>query len=75
GWRYHHSFAVLGILLARLTGRPLGEHLAEDLLAPLGRRPAPGAPGRGSDARQRNAGGASPGHQHSPDRDVPGSDP
>ena len=24
GWRYHHSFAVLGILMARLTGRPLG---------------------------------------------------
>ena len=36
GWRYHHSFSVLGILLARLTGRPLGEHLAEDLLGPLG---------------------------------------
>jgi CubicO group peptidase (beta-lactamase class C family) len=36
GWRYHHSFAVLGILLARLTGRPLGEHLAEDLFDPLG---------------------------------------
>jgi CubicO group peptidase (beta-lactamase class C family) len=36
GWRYHHSFAVLGILTARLTGRPLGEHLAEDLFGPLG---------------------------------------
>ena len=36
GWRYHHSFAVLGILLARLTGRPLGEHLADDLFDPLG---------------------------------------
>jgi CubicO group peptidase (beta-lactamase class C family) len=36
GWRYHHSFALLGILLARLTGRPLGEHLAEDLFEPLG---------------------------------------
>jgi CubicO group peptidase (beta-lactamase class C family) len=36
GWRYHHSFGVLGILLARLTGRPLGEHLAEDLFGPLG---------------------------------------
>jgi CubicO group peptidase (beta-lactamase class C family) len=36
GWRYHHSFAVLGILMARLTGRPLGEHLAEDLFEPLG---------------------------------------
>ncbi|WP_198410181.1 serine hydrolase domain-containing protein [Microlunatus flavus] len=36
GWRYHHSFAVLGILLARLTGRPLAEHLAEDLFGPLG---------------------------------------
>src|ERR1700704_3291648 len=36
GWRYHHSFAVLGILMARLTGRPLGEHLAEDLCDPLG---------------------------------------
>ena len=36
GWRYHHSFAVLGILIARLTGRPLGEHLADDLFDPLG---------------------------------------
>jgi CubicO group peptidase (beta-lactamase class C family) len=36
GWRYHHSFAVLGILLARLTRRPLQEQLAEDLFAPLG---------------------------------------
>jgi CubicO group peptidase (beta-lactamase class C family) len=36
GWRYHHSFGVLGILLARLTGRPLDEHLAEDLFGPLG---------------------------------------
>lgn len=36
GWRYHHSFGVLGILLARVTGRPLPEHLHEDLLEPLG---------------------------------------
>ena len=36
GWRYHHSFALLGILVARLTGRPLGAHLAEDLFGPLG---------------------------------------
>jgi CubicO group peptidase (beta-lactamase class C family) len=36
GWRYHHSFALLGILMARLTGRPLGEHLAKDLCDPLG---------------------------------------
>jgi CubicO group peptidase (beta-lactamase class C family) len=36
GWRYHHSFAVLGILLARVTGRPLQDHLREDLLEPLG---------------------------------------
>jgi CubicO group peptidase (beta-lactamase class C family) len=36
GWRYHHSFALLGILVARLTGRPLGDHLAEDLFGPLG---------------------------------------
>jgi CubicO group peptidase (beta-lactamase class C family) len=36
GWRYHHSFALLGIVLARLTGRPLGEHLADDLFDPLG---------------------------------------
>jgi CubicO group peptidase (beta-lactamase class C family) len=35
GWRYHHSFAVLGILIARLTRRPLEEHLAEDLFTPL----------------------------------------
>lgn len=36
GWRYHHSFGILGILLSRLVGRPLGEFLAEDLLEPLG---------------------------------------
>jgi CubicO group peptidase (beta-lactamase class C family) len=36
GWRYHHSFALLGILITRLTGRPLGEHLADDLFGPLG---------------------------------------
>lgn len=36
GWRYHHSFALLGILISRLTGRPLGEHLADDLFGPLG---------------------------------------
>jgi len=36
GWRYHHSFGVLGVLISRVTGRPLGEHLADDLLEPLG---------------------------------------
>lgn len=36
GWRYHHSFGILGILLSRVVGRPLGEFLAEDLLEPLG---------------------------------------
>ena len=36
GWRYHHSFGVLGILISRVTGRPLGKHLAEDLFGPLG---------------------------------------
>jgi CubicO group peptidase (beta-lactamase class C family) len=36
GWRYHHSFSVLGILISRVTRRPLGEHLAEDIFGPLG---------------------------------------
>ena len=36
GWRYHHSFGILGILISRLTGRGLGDHLAEDLFEPLG---------------------------------------
>jgi CubicO group peptidase (beta-lactamase class C family) len=36
GWRYHHSFAVLGILLSRIAGKPLGDHLADDLFGPLG---------------------------------------
>ena len=36
GWRYHQSFAILGVLLARVVGRPLGDHLAEDLFDPLG---------------------------------------
>ena len=36
GWRYHHSFGVLGILISRVTGRRLGDHLAEDVFGPLG---------------------------------------
>jgi CubicO group peptidase (beta-lactamase class C family) len=36
GWRYHHSFGILGILLSRVADRPLGEHLTEDLFGPLG---------------------------------------
>ncbi|HKC26630.1 MAG TPA: serine hydrolase domain-containing protein, partial [Jatrophihabitans sp.] len=36
GWRYHHSFGVLGILISRITARPLGDHLADDLFTPLG---------------------------------------
>jgi CubicO group peptidase (beta-lactamase class C family) len=36
GWRYHHSFGVLGILISRVTGRPLCKHLAEDVFGPLG---------------------------------------
>jgi CubicO group peptidase (beta-lactamase class C family) len=36
GWRYHHSFGILGILISRLTGRPTGEQLREDLTGPLG---------------------------------------
>jgi CubicO group peptidase (beta-lactamase class C family) len=36
GWRYHHSFGILGVLLSRVTGVPLDTHLRNDLLAPLG---------------------------------------
>jgi CubicO group peptidase (beta-lactamase class C family) len=36
GWRYHHSFAILGILISRVAGRPTGDHLRDDLLGPLG---------------------------------------
>lgn len=36
GWRYHHSFGILGVLLSRLVERPLGDFLADDLFAPLG---------------------------------------
>ena len=32
GWRYHHSFGILGVLIARVAGRPLPDHLADDLL-------------------------------------------
>ena len=35
GWRYHHSFGLLGILLARET-RGLEAHLRTELFAPLG---------------------------------------
>ena len=38
GWRYHHSFGILGILIARAAGRPLQDHLVDDLLGPLGLR-------------------------------------
>ena len=36
GWRYHHGFMILGVLLSRVVGRPLGEHLADDAFGPLG---------------------------------------
>ncbi|KNX38969.1 serine hydrolase domain-containing protein [Luteipulveratus halotolerans] len=36
GWRYHHSFGLLGILIARVVGRPLHDHLTDDVLGPLG---------------------------------------
>ena len=36
GWRYHHSFGILGILISRITGRPAGDHLRDDLTGPLG---------------------------------------
>jgi CubicO group peptidase (beta-lactamase class C family) len=36
GWRYHHSFGILGILLARVVGGDLEEHLLRDLFGPLG---------------------------------------
>lgn len=36
GFRYHHSFPLLGILISRLTGRALQDHLAEDLCRPIG---------------------------------------
>lgn len=36
GWRYHHSFGILGILLSRVVGGDLEQHLTEDLFGPLG---------------------------------------
>ncbi|MGW9159267.1 serine hydrolase domain-containing protein [Microbacterium sp. NPDC055665] len=36
GWRYHHSFGLLGILLSRVVGGTLEEHLRRDLFGPLG---------------------------------------
>ncbi|MGB7424309.1 MAG: serine hydrolase domain-containing protein [Ornithinimicrobium sp.] len=36
GWRYHHGFGLLGVLLSRLVASPLDEYLAADLFAPLG---------------------------------------
>ena len=36
GWRYHHSFSILGILISRITSRPAGDHLRDDLTEPLG---------------------------------------
>ncbi|MFK3676865.1 serine hydrolase domain-containing protein [Microbacterium sp. NPDC090218] len=36
GWRYHHSFGILGILLSRVVDGSLEEHLQRDLFGPLG---------------------------------------
>lgn len=36
GWRYHHSFSVLGILLSRVTGMSLHDHVVAELFEPLG---------------------------------------
>ena len=36
GWRYHHSFGILGILLSRVVDGSLEDHLRRDLFAPLG---------------------------------------
>lgn len=35
GWRYHHGFAILGVLISRIVGRPLQDHLRDDLFEPL----------------------------------------
>lgn len=36
GWRYHHSFGILGILLSRVVEGSLEDHLRRDLFGPLG---------------------------------------
>lgn len=36
GWRYHHSFGILGILLGRIVERPVQDHLADEIFDPLG---------------------------------------
>ncbi|SOC57924.1 serine hydrolase domain-containing protein [Ornithinimicrobium cerasi] len=36
GFRYHHSFPILGILLQRAAGTPLEQHLHQEVLDPLG---------------------------------------
>ena len=36
GWRYHHSFGILGILLSRVVGGSLEDYLRADLFEPLG---------------------------------------
>ncbi len=35
GWRYHHSLSILGILLSRVSGAPLPEHLRDEIFGPL----------------------------------------
>jgi CubicO group peptidase (beta-lactamase class C family) len=35
GWRYHDSFGLLGILIARVTGGPLRDYLTEEIFGPL----------------------------------------
>jgi CubicO group peptidase (beta-lactamase class C family) len=36
GWRYHTSFDILGILISRVTGTGLEDHLTEAIFDPLG---------------------------------------
>ena len=38
GWMYHTGMDILGVLIARVTGRPLGDFLHERIFAPLGMR-------------------------------------
>ena len=59
-WAYNTSFEVVGVLVARVSGRPLGEVLEERILGPLGMKDTGFSVPPGSLARLATSYAASP---------------
>ncbi len=64
GWRYHHSFGILGILLSRIVGGSLEEHLVQEIFDPLGMTDT------GYTVPRRQAHRLVAAHRHDPERGL-----